>query len=136
MGRCLLKEQVLYFSNRVRRRKLIVFVWRRAINGSFIQIQPRFVTFSNPQLNKVYHTFLKKKERAEKDRIMTSHVTSLRIKADLWKSVPAVFCKKKSQILHAEKANFAMFLHSLISFSAMQILQSHTHKALYFSNYM
>ena len=48
--------------------------------------------------------------------------------------------KKKNQILHpkckilqAEKANFAIFLHSLFSFSAIQILQSYTQKALSFS---
>ena len=30
--------------------------------------------------------------------------------------------------------NFVIFLHSLISFSAIQILQPYTHKALSFSN--
>ena len=51
------------------------------------------------------------------------------------------FCKKKSQILRPKRKilqaergkfceNFAMLLHSLISFSAMKILQTYTHKAL------
>ena len=38
MGRCLLKEQVLYFSNRIRRRKRVVFVWRRAINTNDVHV--------------------------------------------------------------------------------------------------
>ena len=38
MGRRLVKEQVLYFSNRVRRRKRIVFVWIRAINTNDVHV--------------------------------------------------------------------------------------------------
>ena len=43
------------------------------------------------------------------------------------------FCGQNAKFCKLKKANFAMLLHSLVSFSAMKILQTYTHKALSFS---